>query len=138
MKIIYILFRSVSDLNQSNWLSSHIILIREKNGTMWYRYNWLLDIDLINNYKNLNNYKIYKSGRFYKLLSDRESMYMLKAIRSHLDQTVLYHLLKSRDLLWMKNNIYFKPQHSLHIAIPDSQIEWNNYELIWAYEFYLK
>ena len=130
-------FKTVVNSKKINWVGSYKIFIKEKKSPKWFPYNWLLTIDTKNNYKDLNNYEIYKRKEFYNVLTGNELTNMLKVAKLYLDQTVLYDLLLSQELLWMTTNNTSIPYRYFYVAIPGSQIKWRDYELIWVLNFYL-
>ena len=121
---------------KTNWMGGNVIFMRKLNTHLWYRYSWLLDIDLENPYIKLDDYKILDRKIFYRFLNRGELTQTLKKVKPYLNHTVLYELLKNEELILLKRvdtNINYE---NLHIAIPDSQIRWMNYELLWIFNFY--
>ena len=129
--------RSCSDPESKCWFLSNKILIRKLNTYHWYRYSWLLDIDLTYPYKNLNKYKMLDHEIHYDILTGSELSDILKAMRPYWGQTMLYELLLNRDLILMKCNNVRDHHKDLHVAIPGSEIQWHDYELVWDFNFYL-
>jgi len=129
--------RSCPDPESTCWFLNNKILIRKLNTYHWYRYSWLLDIDLTYPYKNLNKYKMLDHEIHYYILTGSELSDTLKAMRPYWGQTILYELLLSRDLILMGCNIIEDHHKDLYVAIPGSEIRWHDYELVWVFNFYL-
>lgn len=129
--------RSSSDPESKYWFLYNKILIRKLNTYHWYRYSWLLDIDLTSPYKNLNKYKMLDHEIHYYILTGSELSNTLKAMRPYWGQTILYELLLSQDLILMRCNNIQDHHKDLYVAIPDSEIRWHDYELMWVFNFYL-
>lgn len=122
----------------TTWFGENIILMRKINTLKWYSYNSLLEIDITNLYKNLNNYKILEAETNYHILTGSELTHYLRSIEPYWNGTTLYALLNDQDLLLMKSNDTREDYKRIYIAIPDSQIQWNDYELMWVFEFYAR
>ena len=130
-------FKVIIDSNQFDWVGGNLILMKGKYKSKWFLYNWSLKIDLTDNYKSINSYKIYNRRESFNVVTGDELLGILRDARPYLNQTVLYDLLLNQDLLLLKSNNTRSPHKSLYVAIPGSQFRWHNYELMWVFNFYL-
>lgn len=129
-------YEFVSSSGKFHWTGGNMIFMRKINNSRWYRYDWLLDIDLRDPDRDLNNYKIYDKKKYYRILTNSELTETLKVVKPYLDQTVLYRLLMDRDMILLERYNAYDPYSDLYVAIPDSQVQWHNYELMWVFNFY--
>ena len=135
----WIYISGISPSKNTYYYGENLILMRKLNTSHWSSYGWVLNLKLRNLYKDLNDYKSYKMLKdtaIYEVITDSKLSNYLKHIKRYWYKTNLCSLLENQDLILIKHSLY-NDDHTLYVAIPDSQIQWNDYELMWVFNLSL-
>ena len=129
-------YKFISTSKKIKWQGTNIIFMRKKNTPQWYHYNWSLNIEFTDSYEVYNKYETDNSKTPYRIIDNNELMDALKKLKPYLNETALYDSLVRKDLILMKRDVIYDTYSDLYVMIPDAQVWWNDFEVVWAFNFY--